>query len=84
MTTRCQAPARIPDELYAELEEKLETAEAEEVAIDVMMLMAKYDHPCGKLAIAYVQHTGHHLPVCQFHLEQHRTLIQPLLNSEPN
>jgi hypothetical protein len=31
---------------------------------------------------AEVQHKGHPLLVCQFHMEQHRTLIQPFLNSQ--
>ena len=74
--TTCQAPARIPDERYDQLDKKLESSTPEEFAIDAMLLMAEYDRPCGDLAIAYVQHKGFPLPVCQFHLEQHRALTQ--------
>jgi hypothetical protein len=82
--TTCQAPARIPKELYDQLDQKLETSTLEEVAVDAALLMAEYDYRCGELAVAYVQHEGHVVPVCQFHLEQHRTLIQPFLNSDQN
>lgn len=82
--TLCQAPARIPQEVYDRLEAEFVSPDKmpEENAIDMMMVMAEYDRPCGEPAVAEVDHNGQNIPVCAWHLEEHRDVIAPYLRSK--
>jgi hypothetical protein len=82
--TLCKAPARIPHEIYDRLEAELVSLykTPEENAIDVMMVMAEYDRPCGEPAVAEVNPKGLKIPVCAWHQEQYNNVIAPYLRSE--
>lgn len=75
---RCQAPYRLPDNFYDDLESGVKSPE--EFAVELMLVMTD-DRKCGEPAVATVRHGKRVVHVCAWHEEQHRTLIAPLLDA---
>lgn len=71
----CQAPYRLPDDFYSNLERSILTEAAEAVGVDLTITLAT-GHACGEPAVAEVEYQGRRVPVCAWHREQFRMLFE--------
>jgi hypothetical protein len=70
----CEAPHRLPNDYY----DQLQTMTPEAGAVTFIGEVLADDYACGDPAVGTIQYGGHTMPVCQYHNDYFHKYIAPL------